>query len=145
MIRFICIFLLFFIVSCKAQETMRKEEKRQDTTKPRIKKPKFEDVWDENQQLSPGTVRIKAMITGDVVAGDICGLPKKATVSITVNEVIGMGSSIVNLLYAKQEVIIEVSSHFRDKLVSKGNTTTLLLREKLCQDMSQTYYSVINF
>ena len=143
MIRLLCITILLAIGSCKSQVVPSQEEKQLDITKPTIAKPKYEDFYGEEDQLSPGTARVKALITSELVPNQICNLPKKATVTITIQQLLGADAAIVNPLHTAQEVMVVVPVFMKEKIPPSGTIVTFLLSEELCPDASQTYYSIM--
>ncbi len=125
-------------------ETPNKEEPKQE--KPKVQKPKFGDTQD---YIDPNTVHLLGSVMDISKDTNVCGKKYKATTKIKVKAIKSSGSGIVNMISAGQEITLA----FRNAAVTdfdllkkeygKDQEISLLVKENLCPDMSQTVYEII--
>ena len=115
--------------------------------RPKISKPKFEDM---NQvQIAPNTIKVKGLIKNELRSADFCGKTYVATLEIEVLDVIASASGLSYSVSAGQHIQVFLSKALiarQDTIQfekAKQKPVTFILKEKLCQDMSQVVYENI--
>ena len=117
-------------------------------TNPRISKPKHINTSQIN--IAPNTIKIKGSIKSSLKRADICSKTYPKTLEIEVIEILDSGSGLLYMLHKGQNIQIimkEVLINKNDILKSSipQKKTIFILREKLCQDMTQVLYENIEF
>ncbi len=143
--------VLIVLFSCKTN-TVAQENKQDNNEKPKVEKPKFGDTYnDQSPRIEPGTVLFVGTIKGVSKKGNICGKSYNAVGTIVIENIIGSGSGIVNLMGKGQEM--EMAFYLAkpegfDDLESKaksGNKFSIKAREGLCPDFNNTVYEIVSF
>ncbi len=141
--------VVVMLFSCKSS-TIAQEKVPEKSQKPKVEKPKFSDVQDQ-QRIEPNTILLTASIGSISKDAVICGKSYKSITAVKVNQILGSGSGLVNLLSAGQDVELAFMNTkandydtLKEKFV-KGQKMTLKVREGLCPDMTQTVYEIVTF
>ncbi len=165
---YILIFVALF--SCKSNTTAQEKKdvktekskvKNTKDEKPKIEKPGFGDPRDneitriETEDAKPlietNTVHLTGSVLGLFKNKKICGKPFMATTTIKVERVTGSGSGIVNLIPEGQEITFGfLKDHAKDfdalqQKFAKDNVISLVVKESLCSDTSETVFEIIRF
>ncbi len=148
------ILIMVLLVSCKTN-TVAQEKTPKKNTKPKVEKPKLDDVQDQqdeqNQRIDPSTILITGAIQGVFKDSNICGKSYKASAIFKIKQVVNTGSGIVNPLSVGQEVrlgfISPKANDFENlkKEVKVDQEFSIKVMEGLCPDMGQTLYEILNF
>ncbi|WP_160114763.1 hypothetical protein [Aquimarina sp. AU474] len=145
------ILIMVVLVSCKTN-TVAQEKQSEKNTKPKVEKPKLDDIQDQqNQRIDPSTILITGSIQGVFKDSNICGKSYKASAILKVKQIVNTGSGIVNPISAGQEVrlgfISPKANDFESlkKEVVVGKEFSIKVMEGLCPDMGQTLYEILNF
>lgn len=101
-----------------------------------------------NQQ-NPGIVELRGLIKS-VIAGDtLCNKRYESALIIEVEEVISPGRNLVNSIAKGQDLTLALSPVLVKKLKSEkslptvGQRLSIMAKEKLCQDASQSLFTIL--
>ncbi len=155
------------LFSCKSnsiaqdKKEVKTEKTKDDTTKtgkPKIEIPGFGDPRDNeiaNTQMEvrpePGTIHLVGSVIKFYRETEVCGKPFKGAISIKVDKILKSGSGIVNIISAGQEITFGfLKGHVKEfdalqQKFGKGTEVSLIVREGLCPDMSETVYEIVTF
>jgi len=96
------------------------------------------------ESMNPGEVVLKVKVMEVYEsAKDICGISKTNVMKMVVQEVIGRGSSIVNLPNKNNEVLMNFMLAPKD--LSANGLIEVKARESLCRDTSKTFFTIISY
>ncbi len=160
--KLVYLLVIMMLFSCKTTGNTPEKEQEQNLQKKEIKKeaqvsksnssiPKKPIHMGSQDQISPGTVHLKASVAEVDSNTAICGKSYKATVTVTVNSVKGSGSGIVNMISAGQEITFGIRKYMAQDFdalkqkLAKDQEFYFVVEEGLCRDMNQTSYVVSSF
>lgn len=96
------------------------------------------------QSMNPGEISIKIKVMEIYNSGkDICDISVPNVMKMSVQEVVGRGSSIVNLPHKNDEVLMNFMLAPKD--LSANIYIEAKAKESLCRDASKTYYTIISY
>ncbi|WP_109436132.1 hypothetical protein [Aquimarina sp. AU119] len=146
------LYILIFIglFSCKSNSVAKEKETEKGQQKPKVEKPKFSDLK-HHDALETNTVHLVAVIQDVNRNISICGQKYNAVTTVKVKSITGLGSSIVNMISAGQEITFAfMKLHSKDfdalkQKLAKDQKVSFKVREGLCFDSAKTVYEIITF
>lgn len=157
--KLVYVLILVALFSCKSN-SIAQEKKTEKTNKPKIERPGFGDPRDNeitnlnlnsHLQIAPDTMRIIAVIQKISSDVNICGKRYKAAILVEIKEIKELGSGIVNEVSSGQKIALTYSNSIVKNFdepkqeFSKGQEVAMVVKERLCTDMSETAYEIISF
>ncbi|WP_282079776.1 hypothetical protein [Aquimarina algiphila] len=143
------ILVVIGLFSCKSNSIAQEKEHEKTEKKPKIEQPMHYD--NQNDRTDPNTVHLVAVIQDVNKNISICGQKYNAVTTVKVKSITGLGSSIVNMISAGQEITFAfMKSHSKDfdvlkQKLTKNQKVSFKVREGLCFDSAKTVYEIITF
>ena len=110
---------------------------------PKVSKPKYGDM--PQIQIAPNTIKVKCLIKRELKSTHTCRQTTSTLLEVEVLEVIASGSGLLHSISTGQHIQISLIVE-KDAIQAKNikqKPIIFILKEKLCQDMSQVLYESI--
>ncbi len=144
--------VVIILISCKTNTIAQGEKKSvkseiSGVTTEKVK-PQKKTFSKDQEAIAPGTIHLEGSVMLITENRSICSKTYKAAIAVRVENILGSGSGIENMISSGQEVIFGFRKFMADdfnileKQFVKNKRFFIVIEEGRCRDMSEAVYLI---